>query len=545
MSTGGGGGFEPNGTNAWLMRFMWREEAKAEVYSLLPPSKFNNFKTSFDVQFDFQFSTGKWYCIEQYAKLNSVGRDDGQLKVWIDGVKLLDRSDVLYRTVDNQNVKIGGFYFSTFHGGDTPAWAPRVDSYARFDAIVLSEAPVGMVASTPVSTSALTTATPVAAASQAPEQPRMALGHPRTIWDQQDVARYKELLKTSPELKSAFDQLQAWAEQRIREPLNVPAHTLEADGTWNFPSFPRGIQDAQGKWIWKWDFNTALQNRSADVSKLGVLYALTGNQEYADYARKLLLAMADAYGYGQGSTAPDPHGFDHFEAYGFDGGDAGMVLTKACSGYDLIYNATAVTAEDRTHIEKDLVRPLAEHLKKAKYMYTGHGRWGMVCLYGIVISGVTLGDQDMVTGTLYGLGGTTEKPTGGFMDCFRPAYIREDRLWGADEKPEDQIASLAIMTSVAEVMWRRGVDLYSHQDMALKKPFDAGLPLILPTSSTAPANDSEYGKLLGMPGINAYEYAFRRFHDARYLPLIEKLRPTLVLSVGELPSLFDARALPK
>jgi len=101
----------------------------------------------------------------------------------------------------------------------------------------------------------------------------------------------------------------------------------------------------------------------------------------------------------------------------------------------------------------------------------------MVCLYGIFISGVTLDDQDLVAGTLYGLGGTMEKPTGGFMDCFGPACIREDRLWGADEKPEDQMASLAILTSVAEVMWHRGVDLYSHQDRALKKPFDAGLPL--------------------------------------------------------------------
>lgn len=247
--------------------------------------------------------------------------------------------------------------------------------------------------------------------------------------------------------------------------------------------------------------------------------------------------MSDAYGHGQGSTTPDPHGFDHFEAYGFDGGDAGMFLTKACSGYDLIYNVPTISAEDRTHIEKDLIRPLAEHLKKAKYMYTGHGRWGMVCLYGIFISGVTLNDQEMVDPTLYGLGGTKEKPTGGFMDCFKPACMRGDRLWGADQKPEDQIASLAIMASVAEVMWHRGADLYSYQEMALKKPFDAGIPLILSTE----ANVAEYTKLLGTPSSNAYEYAFRRYQDARYLPLIKKLKPTLVLAVGELPSLFDVR----
>ena len=384
--------------------------------------------------------------------------------------------------------------------------------------------------------------TPAPRPSRVSGQPRMTQVHPLTLWDQEDITRYKELLKSSPELKAAFDQLRVWGDKRITQPLNVPAHTLETDGKWTFPAFKRGYQDPQGRWMWEWNFNTALQQRSADVSNLGILYALTGNEQYAAFAKQLLLALADAYGHGQGSTAPDPYGYDHFESYGFDGGDTGMFLTKSCSGYDLIYNLATITAEDRTHIEQGLIRPLAEHLKKAKYMYTGHSRWGMVCLYGIFISGVTLDDQDMVKGTLYGLGGSKEKPTGGFMDCFNPSpptCLRDDRLWGADQKPEDQIASLAIMISVAEVMWHHGVDLYSYRNMAMKKPFDAGLSLILP-SSAAPS-DAEYAKLLGMPGVNAYEYAFRRYQDARYLPLINKLKPSLVLAVGELPSPFDVR----
>jgi hypothetical protein len=384
--------------------------------------------------------------------------------------------------------------------------------------------------------------TPATTPSRVSGQPRMTQGHPRTAWDQEDIARYKELLKSSPEMEATFDQLRLWADERITRPLNVPAHKLETDGMWAFPAFKRGYQDAQGKWIWEWNFNTALQRTSADVSQLGIIYALTGDEQYAVFAKRLLLALADAYGQGQGSNTPDPHGYDHFEAYGFDGGDAGMFLTKACSGYDLIYNSPTITTGERIHIEQDLVRPLAEHLKKARYMYTSHGRWGMVCLYGVFISGATLGDQDMVNGALYGLGGSEEKPTGGFMDCFKPSpptCLRDDRLWGADQKPEDQIASLAIMINVAEVMWHRGVDLYGYQDMALKKPFDAGLPLILP-SSMAPG-DADYTSLLGKPGVNAYEYAFRRYQDARYLPLINKLKPALMLAVGELPSTFAVR----
>ena len=160
----------------------------------------------------------------------------------------------------------------------------------------------------------------------------------------------------------------------------MPEHRQDADGKWTFPAFKRGYKSPEGKWVFVWDFNTALQQRSRDVSNLGILYAFSGDEKYAGFAKKLLLALADAYGHGQGNTAPDPNGYDHFEAYGFDGGDTGMFLTKACSGYDLIYNLPTITPNERSHIEQDLIRPLAEHLKQAKYMYTGHGRWGMVCL---------------------------------------------------------------------------------------------------------------------------------------------------------------------
>ena len=166
----------------------------------------------------------------------------------------------------------------------------------------------------------------------------------------------------------------------------------------------------------------------------------------------------------------------------------------------------------------------------------------MVCLFGVFISGVTLQDQELVNGILYSLGGSREKPTGGFLDCFNPASptcLRDDCLWGADPKPEDQIASLAIMISVAEVMWPHGVDLYGYRDMALKKPFDAGLSLILP--SAAAPSDAGYAKRPGLPGVNAYAYAFRWYQDARYLPLINQLKPALVLAVGELPSGLDVR----
>jgi hypothetical protein len=351
------------------------------------------------------------------------------------------------------------------------------------------------------------------------------------------VADYNASVATNPGLKAAFAQLRAWGNTRVTEPMDVPAHLLEADGAWTFPHFKRGYQDASGKWNWEWDFNTALQQRSDDVSKLGMLYAISGDQRYAAYARQILLALADAYGYGKGSTIPDPHGYDHFEAYGFDGGDVGMFLAKTCHGYDLIYNLPSFSAEDRTRIERDLIRPLAEHLKKFDFMFTSHGRWGMVCLYGIFIAGETLGDQALMDLSLHGPGGSQDNVTGGFLDCFKPACLRDGVVWGADTKIEEQMAALCVLTTVAEVMWHRGVDLYGYQDSAIKKSYDAAL---------ASTQNGDVSSLLALPGIEAYQYVFRRYREPRYLPVVARLKPGFTLAISEhLPSLPETAATAK
>src|SRR3974390_2923714 len=132
------------------------------------------------------------------------------------------------------------------------------------------------VLSTFCTTSALPaqTAAPSLAAPTLKGMPPQASSHPYTLWDNQDVSAYRASLAVDPGLKAAFAELHAWGDKRVAEPLNVPAHRLEKDGAWNFPAFKRGYQDTAGKWNWEWDFNGTLQQRTADVSNLGMLYAL-------------------------------------------------------------------------------------------------------------------------------------------------------------------------------------------------------------------------------------------------------------------------------
>ncbi len=132
------GGDQPDGTNGWTMRFMWRKEGKAVVYAYIPSGKYGGTEWGLDIDLNFSFIPGKWHCIEEFIRINDIGKQNGELSVWIDDQLNLNINDIVYRTVENDAGKIGGIYFSTFHGGNTADWGPVRDSYIRFGSFVAS-----------------------------------------------------------------------------------------------------------------------------------------------------------------------------------------------------------------------------------------------------------------------------------------------------------------------------------------------------------------------------------------------------------------------
>ncbi|MFY0625907.1 MAG: hypothetical protein JXR07_06420 [Reichenbachiella sp.] len=137
------GGNQPDGTNGWTMRFMWRTDGEAVIYAYLPEGKYKKGVWGFDISLNKKFIPGQWHCIEQFIAVNTIGKNDGRLKTWFDGDLSIDLDDVTYRTVDNEFGSIGGMYFSTFHGGNKKTWAPNVDSFAQFDGFVIAQKRVG------------------------------------------------------------------------------------------------------------------------------------------------------------------------------------------------------------------------------------------------------------------------------------------------------------------------------------------------------------------------------------------------------------------
>ena len=82
----------------------------------------------------------RWYCIEQRLKINTPGREDGVLQVWIDGRMALSREGLRLRDVDA--LRIEEVWMNFYHGGTEPA---PVEMHAYIDSVVVARSYVGML----------------------------------------------------------------------------------------------------------------------------------------------------------------------------------------------------------------------------------------------------------------------------------------------------------------------------------------------------------------------------------------------------------------
>lgn len=124
------GGDEVTGENGFSMRFMWREAGQGELYEYVV-SKDEEYGASVGRGL-WSFPTGEWVTVEQELVLNTPGQDDGLARVWINGVPVLEQSNLVYRTSDE--VTIDGLMFSTFFGGNGKEWRTPRDQHADFAA---------------------------------------------------------------------------------------------------------------------------------------------------------------------------------------------------------------------------------------------------------------------------------------------------------------------------------------------------------------------------------------------------------------------------
>ena len=62
-----------------------------------------------------RLETGRWYCVEQYCKLNVPGQNNGVLRAWIDGEQVYEKTDLRMRDVDY--LKLFSYWIDYYWGG--------------------------------------------------------------------------------------------------------------------------------------------------------------------------------------------------------------------------------------------------------------------------------------------------------------------------------------------------------------------------------------------------------------------------------------------
>ncbi|ETW74606.1 polysaccharide lyase family 14 protein [Heterobasidion irregulare TC 32-1] len=129
------------------LRLMWRANGAGELYAYLPltptnaerllrvpPTSHENTDYGFSVgRGAWRFQSGRWHCVAIRVKMNHVGRENGEVEVYIDGTSVLRATSLVLR--EDPASRIRGMHFQTFFGGNKPDWASPKHQRAWFASI--------------------------------------------------------------------------------------------------------------------------------------------------------------------------------------------------------------------------------------------------------------------------------------------------------------------------------------------------------------------------------------------------------------------------
>lgn len=140
----GWGGRRANGKNGWSARgkflptddkgktqigfYSYHADMKGKVGSTW---KWTNGKRGL-------LKRNRWYCIEQYVKLNTPGKNNGQARGWVDGKPAFVKKDIRFR--DIKKLKIDRIWVEVYIGGSKTA---AKDHHIYIDDMVISRKYIG------------------------------------------------------------------------------------------------------------------------------------------------------------------------------------------------------------------------------------------------------------------------------------------------------------------------------------------------------------------------------------------------------------------
>ena len=145
----GWGGRPSDGTNGWSARGSFYLSV-TEDNPLAGTTPLGNYVYHADMtgsygdvwlwQEDYRglLTDNRWYCIEQYIKMNTPTVNDGVLRTWVDGRLAFEKTDLRFRNIET--LKIEEVWMNVYHGGTAPS--PH-DQHLYIDNLVIASSYIG------------------------------------------------------------------------------------------------------------------------------------------------------------------------------------------------------------------------------------------------------------------------------------------------------------------------------------------------------------------------------------------------------------------
>lgn len=257
------------------------------------------------------------------------------------------------------------------------------------------------------------------------------------------------------------------------------------------------------------------------IRDLGLGYAFTGKEDYAQKAREYLLAYADIY-----TTLPI-HNVRGVESN--SGGrvyaqtlDEAVAIIQVAWGYDLIYNSPCLSEADRQVIEDSFLR---EVVKTVQRHDAGISNWQSWHNAGIAAVGFCLQDDAIASAAINGKSG---------LRFQLKNSILSDGFWYEGTAAYHYYA-LDALRWTTEIAHYAGISFYD--DPAYKSLYDAPLLFTFPDLNFPAINDSDVFSIKGRHSL--YDLAYARFGDPAYLSVAQhgarKSLEAFLWGVDELP----------
>jgi hypothetical protein len=270
-------------------------------------------------------------------------------------------------------------------------------------------------------------------------------------------------------------------------------------------------------------YHTMHDMLSRDAMILGIAYRMTGKDIYAQHAAEILKMYADKY-----------KDYSIVDNYGKQSNTGARIYSQTLNesiwlidmtfAYDLVRGSGALSAGDRTHIEKDLLIPSAATVVRGHKEPTNNIQSWINGAQAAV--GFELGEKSLIDEAIDG-------PLG-----FRyqmKNYVREgfwiEGSWGY------QFYAMRPLTATAEMAKRHGMDLWK-QEPALASMFLAPLGVVLPDGKLPGFNDSNQVSLY--PNASLYEVAYANTQNPSLLAVLDNAPRTSKEAL-----LFGVESLPK